>query len=196
MKGLILKDIYALWKYYKSFVLVACAFLFLGVVSDRSLFYIPFANLFITILPIGFLSMDEKSGWSVFCDAMPVSRAQVVSSKYLLCLIFLLAEIAFSSVITLMTGFNMETFLVSLVVCGCVLLTTAIMLLCAFAFGTDKGRYVGIVLASAVTLVMTYGGGGTPDLSWLRYLPFAGLVLFPVSWLLSIPLYDRHREKQ
>ena len=138
MKGLILKDIYALWKYYKFFLLVICAILVVGVAGGKSMLVIPYVILFITILPISFLSMDEKSGWSVFCDAMPVSRAQVVSSKYLLCLIFLLTVMAVSFVIILMTGFDKELLFVTLAVCGGALLPSALMLPCAFAFGTDK----------------------------------------------------------
>lgn len=193
MKGLILKDLYALWKYYKFFLLVICAILVFGVVSDNGLFVIPYAILFITVLPISFLSMDEKSGWSKFCDAMPVSRAQVVSSKYLLCLVFLLAAIAVSSAIILVTSVDREMLFAGLTVCGCTLLPSAIMLPCAFAFGTDKGRYIGI--AAACFIAVTLSSGGVPDMGWLRYLPLAGLVLFPISWLVSIPLYDRHREK-
>lgn len=194
MKGLILKDIYALWKYYKFFLLVICAILVLGVVGGKSMFVIPYVILFITVLPISFLSMDEKSGWSKFCDAMPVSRSQVVSAKYLLCLVFLLAAIVISSVIILITGFDRELLFVTLTVCGGVLLPTSLMLPCAFAFGTDKGRYLGIALAGFIAAMLSTGG--VTDLVWLRYLPIVGLVLFPVSWLVSIPLYEWHRKKQ
>lgn len=195
MRGLILKDFYNLWKYYKFFLLLVIAFLVAGCALSQAVFFIPYAMLFISLLPITFLSMDEKCGWSGFCDALPVSRAQFVSTKYLLALI-LLAAVATISVITiLVTGFDKEQLISMLSISCATLMVIAIMLPFSFAFGPDKGRYAGIIFAC--TIAAYFGAGGQlPSMNRMCYITLAGVALFVVSWLVSIPLYQWHRKKQ
>lgn len=197
MKGLILKDFYNLWKYYKFFLLLVSAFLVVGCALSQAVFFVPYAMLFISMLPITFLSMDEKGGWSAFCDAMPVSRAQFVSEKYLIALILLAAEVVIAAITTVVTGFDRAMLLSVLQLSCAALLVTSFTLPLCFAFGPDKGRYVGIFLVCMVAVFLgTTGGASLSTLEFLPYIPYAGLALLPIAWLVSIPLYQWHRKKQ
>lgn len=195
MKGLILKDLYNLWKYYKFFLLVVIAFLVAGCALSQVMFFIPYAMLFISLLPITFLSMDEKCGWSRFCDAMPVSRAQFVSAKYLLALILLAAVVIISAITIIVTGLDKEQLISMLSISCATLMVIALTLPFSFAFGPDKGRYAGIIF---VCFIAAYfgTGGKLPAVDLSPYIPLAGIALFAVSWLASIPLYQWHRKKQ
>lgn len=197
MKGLILKDFYNLWKYYKLFGLLIVVLIVAGCALSQAVFFIPYAVLFLSMLPITFLSLDEKCGWSAFCDAMPVSRAQFVSAKYLIALILPAAVVVIAAATILVTGFDKELLLSVLELTCAALLVTSFTLPLCFAFGPDKGRYVGIFLVCAVAVYLgTTGGVSLSTLKFLSYIPYAGLALFPIAWLVSIPLYQWHRKKQ
>lgn len=194
MKGLILKDFYALWKYYKFFLLFIIAVIVFGSVYEKGLFFTVYAMIFIQMLPANFLSIDEKSGWSRFCDAMPVSRVQMVSSKYLLCLILLLGVLCLSAITILIAGLGGDALISVLGLCGGTLLAASLTLPFNFAFGAEKGRYATILLVCILAGIL--GSLGDLDsLATLRFLPYAGVALFPVSWLVSIPLYNSFRRK-
>ena len=149
------------------------------------------------MLPVSLLSYDERFRWSQTCDAMPCSRAQVVSAKYLLTLLMVLLLFALTM---LGQGFRLGRLgrlpeLVELVplLLGLGLVGPAV-LLPVFRLGVEKGRLayyiaVGVVVAAGVALGLD--DGGAPLRSFPLWLSVAaGFLLFALSWLLSIRLYE------
>ena len=62
--------------------------LFLGIYalagSEENVFYLILPCMFAGILPMTLLSYDERAKWDVTAGAMPVTRDQLVTAKYLL----------------------------------------------------------------------------------------------------------------
>ena len=90
MKGLLRKDLYMTLAYFRIFLAMMALFLVVGYFAEDSMFLIIYPMIIGMMLPVSLLSYDERFHWNRTCDAMPCSRAQVVSSKYLLTLLSVL----------------------------------------------------------------------------------------------------------
>lgn len=89
MKGLILNQIYTMRKVSVLYAAILAAYYLLGVFG-KGLFGIQiFAVFFSAMLIINSFSYEEKCGWSMYVNVLPVSRKQIVLSKYLLAFIFI-----------------------------------------------------------------------------------------------------------
>ena len=90
MIGLLRKDLYMAWAYCKTFLLILAVFIAVGLSGEENSFFILYPMIIGMMLPVSLISYDERFKWHLCCDAMPVSRAMVVSSKYVLTLLTVL----------------------------------------------------------------------------------------------------------
>ena len=99
MKALLLKDFYMAKSYMRVFAAMVLIFLFAAIWGNGNTFLIMYPMIITSMLPMSLLSYDEKFKWDRYCAAMPFTRTQVVSAKYVFVLlsgmaIFLLSAIA------------------------------------------------------------------------------------------------------
>ena len=202
MIGLIRKDLYMAWAYCKTFLLILAVFLAVGLTGEENSFFILYPMIIGMMLPVSLISYDERFKWHLACDAMPVSRAKVVSSKYVLTLLTVLLVFA---AIMLVQWFRLTRLGAPerlrelpglLLPMG--LVGPAILMPVIFRLGVEKGRIfyfvlVGLVCAAAVF----FGSGQNPVNPTARVaLPDwtlipASLAIFLLSWPLSIALYKK-----
>ncbi len=170
MKGLLLKDAYMAWKYCRAFLFITLIFVAGQNFYADSFFYIAYPAIFYGMIPVQTLFYDEKFKWHTYSTTLPVTRRQVVSSKYLLTLfsvclmtavtlIFRLLYAIFRFVYSLCTiglpamitsSFLKDRFLVHLfndtlpmlLILPIVILlfSTAVELPILFKMGTERGR--------------------------------------------------------
>lgn len=203
MKGLLLKDLYMINRYFRMFLGVALLFIVLSAVLD-SLFYAFYPVVFLSMIPISLLSYDERCHWQQFADAAPYTRRDVVKGKYqllFLCLaVILILELAAQSIQMVGTHSFDAGKLLDLIgwiaVCGLVL--PAISLPLSMKLGPERGRvaqlfFIGAICAVAYIAVsanhvsLTMAAGAS-------VLPFAlvgCLVLVHLSYRLSVRFYER-----
>lgn len=98
MKGLLLKDWYMMKKYCMAYLLITVVFLAVSCVSDN-IFFTFYPCLLCGMIPINLLSYDERSGWIQYSGALPYTKKQIVSSKYLVGLFSTLAVMAITVVV-------------------------------------------------------------------------------------------------
>lgn len=200
MIGLLRKDLYMTFAYFRVFLLMVALFLAVGVFGhDVGMFVIVYPMIIGMMLPVSLLSYDERFHWSRSCDAMPCSRAQVVSAKYLLTLLSVLLIFALTMLgqgIKLAgSGRLAELADLAPLLLGLGLVGPALLLPIMFWLGVEKGRIayyvaVGVVVALGVGVGMN--SGGAPVFSAPVWVPTAAAsLLFAVSWLLSIRLYEK-----
>ena len=84
MKGLLLKDLYLAAKHCRAFLLVAVVFLGVSFAGDENIFFIVYPTLITSMIPMTLISYDERDRWTQYSAALPYSRGQLVSSKYLI----------------------------------------------------------------------------------------------------------------
>lgn len=206
MKGLLLKDWYMMKKYCRSYLLIAVVFLGVSAVSDSNMFYSFYPVVLFGMIPINLLAFDERSRWTQYCDALPCSRAQVVTEKYMIGLLAQLAVLFASCVIQ--TGrmiasgsFKAGDIAVYLLMALSVaLVAPSLSLPFIFWLGVEKGRIVYLCMIGAIV------AGSIVFLNTSSNVPFQNTVepglpiivgfvvaagLFVISWALSVKLYAR-----
>lgn len=203
MKGLILKDLYQTAKYCRLYLVMMVVMCIIYPFGRGYLFALYYPCVLCVVIPVNMLSYDERSGWEVFAQALPCTKAQIVTGKYVLGLLLQLVPLTLSAVSMVVAwgpgNWGQIGPLLALLV-ATPLLSTALLLPCAFAFGTEKGRIVLTVVM--VGLFALLGGASvvsSQDTSILSQLPgsvlaavcAAAVVAYVLSWRLSITVYNR-----
>ncbi|MCH5191717.1 MAG: ABC-2 transporter permease [Oscillospiraceae bacterium] len=204
MKGLILKDLYMTAKYCKAHLLIIAASIGISLFVSNVIF-IFYPCLMSGIVPMTLLSYDERSKWSEYCGTMPISAAQIVSTKYIIGLIC-------SFCVLILSGTAQEVkmnhdgvfqlgdwlnLLAMLLIMSCV--AVAVTLPFIFRFGVEKGRiayYLTIAIACGVNFaasdVINFNTDA-PVLLNVVYLILCiiAVAIYALSWYLSIVFYKK-----
>ena len=207
MKGLLLKDWYMVVKSCKAYLLISLVFIGASIMSDDNFFFILYPCILSGMIPVTLLGYDERSKWDQYCAALPYTKAQIVSGKYL---IGMAAQIGMLVLSTVVQGirmqvkgtFSWESFGSILSMLAAIsFLAPAVSLPPMFRWGTEKGRMayyisVGLICGISAFLVSVSGItvlGSLPSSTAMLLLGLAALVAYGVSWYLSIVFY-RKRE--
>lgn len=207
MSGLLLKELYMARKYCRLHLVITVLFLGMAMLpSAENLFLLFYPSAMASFIPVTLLSYDTQSKWDVYFDTLPTSRAQYVSAKYLIGLILGELVLALTAVTQLLAiRLNGEIGLNQLLplLWGLQAITLVLPTLCLppiFKLGVEKGR-----IWSLVMITVTFGGSAALALGvedWGSFslpgnlsvwLLLGAVVLYALSWLLSIRLY-RTRE--
>lgn len=199
MKGLMKKDFLMLWRASRAFLLICVLFIAMSAISQDNIIFLFMPIMISGLLPSTLLSYDERCKWQEFSGALPVSRAQLVSAKYLLGLGCMTLILLVTLIVHLIVRrFPPQTLLSMLgAIYGLSLFISAVSLPMMFKFGVEKGR-----LWYYATLVLVGGASGASagvatDLfseglpSFLWFIPVLGVVIFALSWLLAIRFYQK-----
>lgn len=205
MKGLLLKDFYMLLsKNLRIFLLMLAVFLGISFVDYGDIFFVIYPVLITGILPSNLQSYDEQSKWTSYSAALPCSRAQIVSAKYLICLLMelaiLLLAILVRSVQMLVRGVfaPMELLTLAAGILALALTIPAVTMPFLFKFGVEKGRLLFILSIALLTGISTFAsihimdnGLTVPSGHLLALVLLAAIALYIGSWLLSIAFYQK-----
>ena len=204
MKGLLLKDFYLSWRYCRAFLVIVAVFLAVSFTGDDNIFFLIYPIMIASVIPMTLVSYDEHDKWTAYSGTLPYTRAQLVSTKYLvgMCfgsVAFLISMAATTVRMILGGGFVLEQFAMvgtALLVLGC--LGPALILPYVFKYGAEKGRVafyitvgvfsgVAAVLAGIGFQVQVMGGGLWP----LAAVAGVSILLYALSWWLSIRFYQK-----
>lgn len=205
MKGLLLKDLYLVNKCCRSYLLIAAVFLFVSLWGDNNMFFLVYPCLFANLLPVTLLAYDERSKWEEFCGALPYTKAQLVSAKYLVgliiqCIMLLLTGAAQAYRMIHAGTFQWENYLALLVallfMSG---LVSSLALPLMFKMGTEKGRIAYYVMVGAVCGLSVAGVTifrSEPHVYVNSGLIISGLLvvtvlMYVISWRISIAFYQK-----
>lgn len=202
MKGLLRKELYLIWKYCRALLVIVAAFIAVSWAGEENSFFLYYPCVIAGMLPVTLYSYDERDGWCAYSAALPVSRGQYVSAKYLVGLLAaaaaaLLAALAQSLQMGVAAGGLGGYFGIAAGILAGGLAGPAITLPFVFRFGAEKGRIAYYMVILLLCVCMTVLGnassaallpGGTPG-ALLAFL--AAAVLYGASWLLSIAFYQK-----
>lgn len=201
MKALLLKDTYMTVRLCRMFLLLDVVFLGVWMFGNGDLFFLTYPCLLTTMVPMTLISYDEREKWDVFAATLPYSRAQIVSSKYLigLCLSAVILAVAAVGQIFRGTSDGTRDFLTMLpVLLTACLLAPAVLYPFVFRFGAEKGRVVYYVVIAVVcggsVVLQNFEAASLLGSLSTGSLPVGVLIAAAVyagSWLLSIRLYAK-----
>ena len=199
MKGLMKKDFLMLWRASRAFLLICVLFIAMSAISQDNIIFLFMPIMISGLLPSTLLSYDERCKWQEFSGALPVSRAQLVSAKYLLGLGCMTLILVVTLIVHLIVRrFPPQTLLSMLgAIYGLSLFISAVSLPMMFKFGVEKGRlwyYATLVLVGGASgasagVATDLFSEGLPSFLWL--IPVLGVVIFALSWLLAIRFYQK-----
>ena len=204
MKGLLYKDFLVLRKQFWSFLVLVAVFCLIptGGYFNLGIFFVVYTAL----LPASLLSLDERCHWVRLVPMLPVTRRDLVRSKYVtgwyLTLaagaLYFLGRVCFSH---MAPG---EAMNVTLLAVTAALIFQSILSPILFRFGVEKGRLamyilMGVAVGVTVEVSRVVPADSAPSGDLLLKSPapvfFAGaVVLTLVSMRISEGLYARRRE--
>ncbi len=202
MKGLIIKDILSLRKNIKMMGAMLLFFAVFAFIGNDVTFVSGMATLLMTMLTVTTLAYDEASKWDRYALSLPITRKQLVLSKYLLTLLLALGGAVISLIILLtasLTGNGISVIEALATVYGLFwvsLVFTGILLPLTYKFGVEKSRLFVFAIFGLPTLGVYFlhnAGVQMPDaaaltvLAWLS--PFILAAVFTVSCLISQRIY-------
>jgi len=205
MKGLILKDLYMMKKYCRTYLLVAIIFIAVPFVSRENLFFIFYPCLLCGMIPANLLAYDERSKWIEYSCTLPYTRGQIVSCKYIVGLmvqICLLIVIGISQIVRMNIN---DTFLINefgvlmMMLLIISMIASSISLPFMFKLGVEKGRIAYYVMVGAVcagcTIASNFFKDGLQNQIQLRnVLPVLSIicvVIYLFSWYLSVVFFNK-----
>ena len=206
MKGLLLKDFYML-KNLRAFILFMVIFLIVSAFSSENMFMLFYPCVLAGIIPVSLLGYDERSKWDKYSLALPYTREQIVSAKYLMGLIIQLTVLLFAAITQIFYmknngGFNGQGFLILFSTLSALsFFTSSISLPFMFKWGVEKGRMVyyimiGLACGSSVLVADMFTENIIPtDTATVTFpiLVLISIAIFALSWYLSI-IFFRKRE--
>ena len=201
MSGLILKDLLTLKKQAKLFAVLLIVYCAISCFTDMYMM----SSVFVFVggmLPITALAYDERAHWDRICPTLPVSRTQIVLSKYVLGLLLSAAGAVIYLLMLIIGERGFSAITENLVVAAGMFLAAMLMLSLSmpllFWLGSEKFRLIFLLLfLLPVLLISTLGDTGLPALTpkqelWIAIGFTAGvLTLLVLSMALSAAIIRR-----
>ncbi len=204
MKGLLLKDLYTMRSYFKSYLLIVVVFLGASFFGGNT-FFVFYPCLMCGMIPTNLIAYDERSRFAQYSDSLPVSRAQSVSEKYLMGLfsqgaVLLVTGIVQGIRMSVNGTFSAGEFIVLMLSLLLVsMLASAVPLPFIFKNGVEKGRLayyvmIGVVCGAGVLFSGLFEEGRTfeaPSELLFAGLSLLGVGVYVLSWCLSVRFYEK-----
>ncbi|NLO86633.1 MAG: ABC-2 transporter permease [Clostridiales bacterium] len=183
MKGLIIKDFINLKQQLKITIILFIFYLLFGIITQSTSMFYMVLVLYSMMIPLSIFSYDEKAKWDRYALTLPVSRRDLVVSKYLVYLIVncVLSILAFvPSVATGMPLLESFSMVLSVVCIGWIYVSVSYPIL--FKFGVEKSRFV-IMIMSVISMIAFTAGS---DLINSLSISLPNIVMYIASPILSI----------
>ena len=160
MKGLIIKDLCVLKNQMKTLLLVLAFFVIFSIINEDAtfiLFLVPFYMIMILITTFNY---DEFNKWDSYCNSLPLSRKEIVKSKYILfnatSLIVLILGILASFIIPkFIENTTFESIYASIIgVAFGICLVISLLIPFYYKFGSQKGRIMLFLTIAILALLI------------------------------------------
>ncbi|WP_155590286.1 ABC-2 transporter permease [Lysinibacillus cavernae] len=205
MVGLIVKDLMTIQRQMKAQAFVVLFLLAMAIFMQQSAMLLAVIVFIVTIQAITALAYDEQSSWDKYANTLPISKGDIILSKYilsvLLMIIGLIVALPIIFFINLFTnhGDTTEFFLTFNLIVAFALSLLAILLPIYIKFGSIKGRIVLIALCFIPGFLFGMFNEYIPDMAvtflnlkpFIYVAPFAGLLMLWLSSLISTVIYKR-----
>lgn len=205
MMSLVLKDLLNLQGYLKTIFVFVVFYSMLSFTMDDVSFVAGMLIVLFAMIPIASFTYDKQAKWDVFGQTLPVTRKQMVQSKYVVALLFIVIGIVLSCIITGTATFIKESSVevVELIAANSMvasvgIILLAIMLPLIYKFGVEKSRIMLLAISSipiiALLLLSKLGFTVPSNIDWQKVaytIPVVALILFGISFFISNEIYAR-----
>lgn len=207
MNSLLLKDILSLRGYLKTLVIIIGFFTIMSFSYEDPSFLSGMIILLMSMLPVTTFSYDQLAKWDVFSQTLPVSRKQVVMSKYMLGIIAIFTGLVLSILlnvfVTQAKSLELDIlylFQANLMIALVALLFLSILIPLIYNFGVEKSRML-IILVLAIPSLIVIGlskvGVALPDIDKITPAMLLGvgflcvIIAMLISYFISVRIYTK-----
>ncbi|NLO86632.1 MAG: ABC-2 transporter permease [Clostridiales bacterium] len=193
MKGLMIKDLINLKQQVKIVVLLNLLYLVTGIIAKDGSAFSGSLIILTAIIPLTAFSCDAKVKWDRYAITMPLSRKDLVLSKYALYLIInlLLTAAGLIGMICIGSGFAEALSHILMVACvGWIYISFTYPLL--FHFGVEKASIFMMILVVFMMFVFVVGSeilpvasASFPVTALYTAIPFLTIAIIAASIALS-----------
>lgn len=209
MSGLLVKEYYTLRRYIKQYILLFIFFGALSVYMDSVIYFQAMVTMSMCMLVFTGMSYDSTAGWDKYVMTMPVSRKDVVRSKYIICVIYAAIAIVVSGIFSIIinriypmedVGLMLMTIMAMTLLC-LIFIIYSILLPMIFKLGVEKTR----ILMIAVIMIPVFAILGTAEYMPESVLDFieqhaaifgaAGVIMsvliYCISYFISVGIFSK-----
>lgn len=206
MKGLIYKDLFLLKQVIVSMAFISVFYLMLGYVGGGEVNYFPMMAMIINMMASYACSgYDERCDWDSFGCSLPVSRIQIVISRYITNILLIIATsvLVVASEIFYMAvyGWDINLYEMFSSIVGSMLMISIINPI-TYKFNVNKSRIIAAsmffvvgVLCSICAIYFMIGRDASEVSLNMGLIAAAALVacvgIYVMSMLLSISIYKK-----
>ena len=205
MAGLILKDLMSIQRQIKAQAFLLIFFLFISIFMQQGLILFTLIIFIVTFQAITALTYDEQSNWDKYANTLPVSKGDIILSKYILSVLLMLFGLILALPIVFIihrftnTWASAEFFLTFNLLVALAFCMLALLLPIYIKFGSIKGRMFLIGLCFIPSILFNLLKEYLPDITltlsnlkqYMFFAPFAGLLILWLSSLISTAIYQR-----
>ena len=204
MKGLLYKNMLLIVRQFRRLLILSLLFLVMGILPGKGQFWAVYAIMMLSMFAASVLQSDETTKWNQYCDVLPLSRKEIVTSYYagtylLLALAIVLYTMIASTARAFLGGCD-EVLITALIMTVVSFLFSAVSIPLILIFGSQRASVVRLILIAMVVAVGLLAGGGeeiTGGISSMQPAALAGGAILLtvasaiVSWLISVRVYER-----
>ena len=204
MKGLILKDLLNIKKSSKTFLFVIAFYIIFSVSFNNSSFLSGIIIMLFSLMTISSFSYDNIAKWDRYALSLPISKKDMVLSKYILSIIMIAVGAVLSIVLTFAiilyknsnTSVIQEQFITSYSVFFIAVILISVLLPLIYKFGVEKSRlllFSVIIIPAIIIVALSKLGVRLPSQNALELVlkisPIIIAIVFYVSFLISYKIY-------
>ena len=198
MRGLLFKDIINLKQQAKIYLLIIAIWIAISFANNDNSFFGGLIMIFSILVPISTIAYDEKAKWDRYALTMPVSRKDIVLSKYLLAFCCAAMGAVLSTVVSIIMSKDItESLLSSMMFMSLGISVASIVLPIIFKFGVEKGRMLMLAVFLAPTVIgmilskLNINMTGEYTFEMLsNFSPLIALVVTAISIIISVKIYN------
>lgn len=198
MIGLLFKDFLCMKKAMLRIALILGVYVVIFFFSDQGTAFISSMIILLsTMLVMNAFAYDEISKWDYYALSLPITKKQLVLTRYLLTLLMSVGGLVIGFIpILLRRDVNLENLMTIYAIAAVALILSSIMLPLLFKFGSQKARIWVFIICLFPTVAIVafskiFGSVPVPQISeslvetlvWFS-LP-AALIILAVSFLIS-----------
>ena len=207
MKGLVLKDMFNLWKSVKQMVIVLAVISICIIMSGGGDGMPAVCGIIAVSLVITTFAIDERCGWPKFALTMPISKMAYVAAKYITAVVLCLAGVLFGTIVAVAAGsiagnFDLplmwENFAAGIIAA---LIFSGIIIPLMLKFGTENARIILIGIVGVPSLAL-WAIGRKVDLDGIEItsdaeiaigicLVVATIIINVVSYFISLRIMNK-----
>ncbi|MBQ3559741.1 MAG: ABC-2 transporter permease [Agathobacter sp.] len=204
MKGLLIKDFYQMQSYLRVFLVVVLFCVLAGFSNQDAVFMTYYPAILMGMMPITMYSYDEKENFLKLLSALPMKKRTYVTEKYIFGFMMVLLACAATGTVQAIKmsmdgSFVLTDFaLIMTLPLAIGMVAPSIVLPLIFLLGTEKGRFVNIlVMAIALSFIKVFMDLGSDfqiiiDAKQLVFLLLGGAtLLYFISWLITSTIFEK-----